>query len=70
MDRKLKERLAKLTPDELERRFRYLHKKHGLADPKPLHGSAPPEVTLDETEEYRALEEMLGHAAKGDENCG
>lgn len=70
MDRQLKERLEKLTHQQQEQRFQYLRQKQGLADPHPLDGGAAPEVTFEETEEYQALKEMLGFAARGDENGG
>lgn len=61
MEKKITERLEKLTHDELERRFQELRKKLGLANPKPLDCGSAPESSLDEFEEYEALKKKLGY---------
>lgn len=64
MDRQLKERLEKLTPQQREQRFRYLRERHGLENPRPLDGGAPPEMTLEDAEGISSARRDVGPRCK------
>ena len=67
-EQEIRERLSKLTPQQLETRFEELKTKRGLTKPtitdpnKPKVGSSPEPVDLgQEALEWEILKEMLGY---------